>query len=50
MGHPWIKELAAPDESLGDAQTNLKKSKSDETRVVVLTAVPVARMALAAQD
>jgi len=50
INHPWIKELAAPDESLGDAQTNLKKSKSDETRVVVLTAVPVARMALAAQD
>jgi len=45
MDHPWIKELVGvPEELLGDAQMNLKKTQSEETKVTVLAAVPVARM------
>jgi len=50
MEHPWIKGLVRSEESLADAQTNLKKTKSEESKVTLLTAAPVARMALAAAD
>jgi hypothetical protein len=38
------------DHDLGDAVTNLKKTQAEESKVSILTAAPVARMALAAQD
>jgi len=50
LEHPWIRGLVGSDEPLSDAQTNLKKTKSEESKVTLLTAVPVARMALAASD
>jgi len=48
--HPWIKGLVGNDIDLGDAVTNLKKTQSQESKVSILTAAPVARMALAAKD
>jgi len=44
--HPWIRGLVGSDESLAEAQTNLKKTKSEESKVTLLIAAPVARMAL----
>jgi len=48
--HPWIKGLVGSDILLNDAQANLKKTKSQESKVTLLTAAPVARLALAATD
>jgi len=50
LEHAWIKGLVADNESLMEAVTNLKKTKSEESKVTLLTAAPVARMALAATD
>jgi len=46
MEHPWIQGLVANDESLMDALPNLKKHISGESKVTLLTAAPVARMAM----